>query len=145
MITQVKQVREFMRAFQQEAPDEMRMLCVDIISQRDEMFNEEWIELIESRNTVEQLDAITDMTYVLLGYYVAAGITPETAEAAFNEVHRSNMTKFWSASEIESIPPGCRATLTAGGRYIVKNQDGKVIKSPSYSPANLAQFVKGQA
>ena len=109
------------------------------------IFSEECFELDEAIDLTAQLDAITDMTYVLLGHYVAAGITPETAEAAFSEVHRSNMTKFWSASEIDSLPPGCRATLTAGGRYIVKNADGKVIKSPSYSPANLAQFVKGQA
>lgn len=42
---------------------------------------------------VEVLDAAIDIIYVTLGTAVAAGLTPEQIEAAWNEVHLSNMEK----------------------------------------------------
>jgi predicted HAD superfamily Cof-like phosphohydrolase len=63
-------------------------------------------------------------------------------DKCFAEVHRSNMSKLWSAEEIDRIPADCTATLTYADGYIVKRSDGKVIKSPSYLPANLEQFLK---
>ena len=62
----------------------------------------------------------------------------------FNEIHSSNMTKFWSNDEAFAIAaPNRDYTLTTndGGKtYIVKNKDGKIVKSPSYRPANLENF-----
>lgn len=45
-------------------------------------------------------------------------------EGAFNEVHRSNMSK-----------------LDSDGKP-VKRHDGKILKGPNYSPPNLAPFVQ---
>jgi hypothetical protein len=51
------------------------------------------------------------------------------------------MSKLWSADEIDCIPADCRAVNVGDGRYIVRRNDGKIIKSPSYSPADLRGIV----
>ena len=51
----------------------------------------EWIEAHAEADLVAVADAWGDRVYVLLGDAVAAGLP---AEAIFEEVHRSNMTKF---------------------------------------------------
>jgi len=53
----------------------------------------EWIEAHAEADLVAAADAWGDRAYVLLGDAVAAGLP---AEAIFDEVHRSNMTKFGS-------------------------------------------------
>lgn len=50
----------------------------------------EWTEAHAEGNLVEAADAWGDRLYVLLGDAVAAGLP---AQAIFDEVHRSNMTK----------------------------------------------------
>lgn len=66
----------------------------------------------------EVADGIGDQLVVVLGTACACGLD---AEGIFNEVHRSNMTKF--------LPGG----------YL--DEYGKWIKSPHYSPANLTPFI----
>jgi len=51
----------------------------------------EWIEAHAEADLVSAADAWGDRVYVLLGDAVAAGLP---ADAIFDEVHRSNMTKF---------------------------------------------------
>ncbi len=51
----------------------------------------EWIEAHSGADLVAAADAWGDRVYVLLGDAVAAGLP---ADAIFDEVHRSNMTKF---------------------------------------------------
>ena len=51
----------------------------------------EWIEAHSEADLVSAADAWGDRVYVLLGDAVAAGLP---ADAIFDEVHRSNMTKF---------------------------------------------------
>lgn len=62
----------------------------------------------------------------------------------FMEVHRSNMTKIWSADEIENVDKNEYNVFPIRGmfmKYVVKRKtDGKIIKPASYSPANLKQF-----
>ncbi len=59
----------------------------------------------------------------------------------FNEIHSSNMTKFWHDEEILNVPKDCSFFTNDGGKtFIVKNKDGKIVKSPSYRPANLENF-----
>ena len=60
----------------------------------------------------------TDLLYVLLGTYVAHGLQ-DYAEALFDEVHRSNMSK-----------------LDENGRPIHRD-DGKVLKSRQYSAPDI--------
>lgn len=77
----------------------------------------------------------------------------------FDEVMRSNWTKLWSPQEVfvayknADGPKGIKntggiyywnnliATFT-GDKYLVKDKDGKVIKSPSYLPVNLNPIIE---
>lgn len=71
---------------------------------------------------VATLDALTDLQYVLDGSYVSLGFGP-WKDAAFEEVHRSNMSKVWSDGQVR------------------KHRDGKVMKPSTYSPADLQSVL----
>src|SRR4051812_7991396 len=77
---------------------------------------------INDKHIIEVADALGDLLYVVYGAGVTYGID---LEPVFQEIHRSNMSKLW---------PDGKAHRDTGG---------KVIKSPNYSPANLA-FVLEQ-
>lgn len=66
------------------------------------------------------LKELCDLRYVLDGTAVSLGLPYEDA---YREVHASNMTKVF--------PDGTFHT----------NENGKVIKSPGYRPADMSQFV----
>ena len=161
-------VVEFMRAFGQRVPDSPEMPDDATKSLRAKLCKEERKELDEAKDLTEYLDAVCDSLYVTLGAAAAAGFTSETIGEAFAEVHRSNMSKLWTQSEIEDVRDGTNTTSLgdlSGGLfdnrydvtrptigledqrdYVVKRKDGKVIKSPGYTPANLTQFIgKGAA
>lgn len=70
-------------------------------------------------NVVEIADALADLIYVVL---YAANCYGINLEPVFEEIQRSNMTK-------------------VGGH---KNEYGKLIKPPTYSPANLYLIIKSQ-
>jgi len=76
----------------------------------------EFRDAAAARDLVGMADAIGDLLYVVLGAAVAMGID---SEAVFAEVHRSNMTKLW--------PDGT----------VHRREDGKVLKPPTYSPADI--------
>lgn len=105
-------------------------------------------------NIEEIADGIADSLVVLLGTAVACGID---IKPVFDEVMRSNNSKLWMEEDLENKfpkgisqakennhyptlveeqPEGCTAI------FLVKNKDGKVIKSPSYSPANITPLLK---
>lgn len=65
-------------------------------------------------------DGLADLLYVVLGTAVSCGIN---IEPVFNEVHRSNMTKFIDG---------------------YRRADGKWIKGPSYSPADITSVLQQQ-
>jgi predicted HAD superfamily Cof-like phosphohydrolase len=67
-------------------------------------------------------DALTDLAYVVFGTYVAHGLQ-DVAEALFDEVHRSNMSK-----------------LDENGRPIYR-PDGKVLKSNRFREPDLAAIL----
>ncbi len=94
---------------------------------------------------------------------------PIKSDPIFNEVMRSNWTKLWTREELEHdwpemrgmkditgdwfqpalasrhvtqvLLPGETQHKFIGGAYLVKDSSGKVIKSPSYSPANLQPLI----
>lgn len=56
---------------------------------------------------------------------------------AFEEVHKSNMTKLWT-----TLPEDKSLTVTPkGDRFLVKRKDGKVVKPPTFIPPNLTPFL----
>ena len=99
----------------------------DVLQFRINLINEEageFEQAAKARNLVEMADALADVIYVALGAAVSLGID---LEPVFEEVHRSNMTKVWSDGQVR------------------RREDGKVIKPPTYSPANIAQELERQA
>lgn len=116
-MTTIEMVKEFHEAFVTQ-PDEVIQKC------RLTLLKEELKELedaIAAKDNVEILDALTDLQYVLDGTYIVFGLA-DLKDAAFNEVHASNMSK-----------------LGADGKPIYR-EDGKVLKGENYRPPNLYQF-----
>lgn len=111
-----------------------------------EQANSELLE--ENINQVEQLDALCDLQYVLSGAIIEHGFT-NIFDDAFKEVHRSNMSKACNTLDeayrtLEKLDnEGIKAEFnTEKVPYLIKRcQDGKVLKSINYSPANLKQFI----
>jgi predicted HAD superfamily Cof-like phosphohydrolase len=85
---------------------------------------DELSDAIRRLDLVDCLDALTDLQVVLDGTYLEFGMQG-VKDAAFLEVHRSNMSK-----------------LGADGKPVVRD-DGKVLKGPSYSPPNLSPYING--
>jgi predicted HAD superfamily Cof-like phosphohydrolase len=87
------------------------------------LIQEELNELSEAfaENDVTAVaDALADLLYVTYGAAIACGID---IDPVFQEVHRSNMTK-------------------VGGH---KRADGKWVKPPTYSPANIPPILESQS
>lgn len=128
--TRLEALKEFhvtYGAAYQDAPS----LQVDhkILKCRVALLHEEMAELeasIAAGDLVEILDALVDIEYVLLGTYWTFGLAG-VAEAAFFEVHASNMSK-----------------LGADGKPVVR-EDGKILKGPNYFRPRLAAILAGQA
>jgi len=70
---------------------------------------------------VEMIDALTDLLYVTYGFFHAFGVEPD---AAFDIVHRSNMSK-----------------LDDHGQPIYR-EDGKVLKGPYYQPPDFTGLLR---
>lgn len=145
-------VVEFMRAFGQRVPDSPEMPDEATKTLRARLDKEERRELDEAKDLAEYLDAVCDSLYVTMGAAAAAGFTSETIAEAFWEVHRSNMSKLWTGDEVEAMTgtvfENCYDVTRANVEewvdrcLIVKRKDGKVIKSPGYSPANLWPIIR---
>ena len=81
-------------------------------------------EALKHGDLVETLDALIDLQYVLDGAFLSFGLQ-HVKEIAFNEVHRSNMSK-----------------LGADGKPIRRESDGKVLKGPDYFKPDIVQFLR---
>lgn len=95
----------------------------------------------KSANLVSVADALADIDYVNQGAAVAYGLDLEPFQ---DEVHSSNMSKLWNHYEVINNLGDNKAYGTDTGNYIVKNSDGKVVKSPSYRPADLQRVMVEQ-
>ncbi len=135
-------VEEFMLTFGQAVPGLPKMPLPEVKNFRLHLIDEEADELADSDNLVDYLDAIGDLLYVVYGAALAAGFTERQVDSAFREIHRSNMSKLWSEDELSQLPSDAKAVLSVPGKWIVRRNDGKIIKSPSYSPANLKPIIE---
>jgi predicted HAD superfamily Cof-like phosphohydrolase len=134
-------VREFHEQFRLGAPDAWTNQPWSIAKLRETLISEELEEFMDGAHQCDPVavaDAIADLLYVVYGTAVQYGI--EIAPV-LTEVHRSNMTKLWTDEEIQiALPPAVTIDRVSHGPrgWLVKRQDGKVIKSPSYEPADIA-------
>jgi predicted HAD superfamily Cof-like phosphohydrolase len=86
------------------------------------LIKEEFDELCESDNIVDDLDALIDILVVTIGAIHSLGAN---GEAAWNEVMRTNFAK---------IDPET-------GK-VRKREDGKVLKPQGWTPPNLEPFTR---
>lgn len=99
-------------------------------------------------NKKEEIDALCDIQYVLSGAVLVLGYQ-DIFDEAFNEVHRSNMSKMcgnmnevletqavYSEKGVDSI------FIEKGNGFIVlRKEDNKVLKNVNYSEADLERFI----
>ena len=122
-MTNFESVRKFMETFGQEVKKKAEFPNDKITSLRYDLIKEELGELreaIEKKDIKEVADALTDILYVTYGAGHAFGIN---LDKCFEEVQKSNMSKFG-----------------ADGKPIY-NEKGKVMKGPNYFKPNLSKFV----
>ncbi len=110
----------------------------------------ELAEAIQNKDIVEVADALADLQYVLSGAVLAFGLQDRFA-ALFAEVQRSNMSKACATleeaqatAEWYSVEKNMASSIVEkDGKYIVLREgDKKILKSLSYSPAQLAPLVE---
>ncbi len=102
-------------------------------------------EAIEANDLVEVADAFCDIQYVLSGAILEFGLADQF-KTLFDEVQRSNMSKTCKTME-EALATQKHYQETKGtishieesnGEYLVyRTEDGKVLKSVNYSPADI--------
>lgn len=124
-MTMFDMVSEFHRTYGQEAPEKTRVLPANVLELRISLIMEELREYQAAAfdgdidNIAKEL---ADLVYVVIGTAVAHGIV--RFDDVFAEVHRSNMSK-----------------LDDDGRPILR-EDGKVLKGPNYSPADIRSLLE---
>jgi len=120
-------VREFHEAFGAYIAPSLGEVGDDIRKLRIRLMNEEVNEYLigEENNDIENMaKELADILYIAFGTAVSYGIP---LEDVFEEVHRSNMSK-----------------LGNDGKPVYR-EDGKVLKGPNFSPADIAHvFSKAQ-
>jgi phosphoribosyl-ATP pyrophosphohydrolase len=82
----------------------------------------EFVEAIDSRDSLRIAQEGADLTYVIAGTMVRPGID---LDAAVGEVHRANMSK-----------------IGPDGRFHVRD-DGKILKGPNYQPPDMRCALRG--
>jgi predicted HAD superfamily Cof-like phosphohydrolase len=163
-----KRVKQWMQDFGQETPDKpgapsdaVRLLRAKLIFEEAmetidalgvEVLHDEYpvrfrncdFLVTDDANLVAVADGLADLEVVNTGTAIACGID---LQPCFDEVMRSNDSKAWSGKEVAyNLPPGAIHNINFSGNYIVKRlPDLKVLKSPSYSPANLAPILEAQS
>ena len=125
--TTLEQVQEFHETYGLPVESTPHISCEQTKKLRINLLAEELDELkeaLENNDMVETLDALIDLQYVLDGAFLSFGLH-DVKDAAFNEVHASNMSK-----------------LGEDGRPIRREGDGKVMKGPNYFKPDISQFIK---
>ena len=122
-MTNFEKVGIFMKTFGQELKTKSELSTENINKLRISLIEEELEELklaIKENNIKEVADALTDILYVTYGAGHAFGIN---LDKCFEEVQNSNMSK-----------------LGDDGKPIY-NEQGKVMKGPSYFKPDLNKFI----
>lgn len=123
-------VEAFRRFYQRPVNAAVAPLSDDEIQTHHAIIQEEWDEFwtaVMGSDLIEQVDGALDLIYTLLGYLIHLGISPAQVNAAFEEIHASNLTK-----------------ADTSGKPII-SPAGKILKGPNYTPANLPAAMESQA
>ena len=94
-----------------------------------EEFEDELMPALQTADLVETVDACLDLIYVVMGILVDAGVN---AAPGFEEVHRSNMSKFGADGK----------AIIAGPNDPDGVFEGRVKKGPNYFAPDLAGFLE---
>ncbi|MBC9820100.1 nucleotide pyrophosphohydrolase [Terrabacter sp. MAHUQ-38] len=122
------QVHAFHRAFglpRANTPS-VESVTDEVLRLRERLLDEETAEFAVAshrRDLVGMADALADIVYVAYGTAVTLGLD---LDLILDEVHRSNLSK-----------------LDERGRPVLRH-DGKVLKSPRYSPPDIAAVIAEQ-
>jgi predicted HAD superfamily Cof-like phosphohydrolase len=174
----INKTEEFMQTFHQEINSKPIEVNDNLASLRLELILEELYELAEScnknvftnftnklkkvydkafkefnnerqDNKINKLDALLDLQYVLSGAVSTFGFG-NVFEEAFEEVHKSNMSKVCKNLE-EAILTQEKYNLEGifteikeqqNGTYLIyRNEDKKVLKSIGYKKVELSKFI----
>ena len=123
-MTNFEMVKEFMETFGQTVRTKPTLLDRETTDLRLDLIFEEAGEVhaaVDENDIQNIAKELTDLLVVTYGAGAAYGID---LDACFKEVHRSNMSKLGE----DGLP--------------IYRSDGKVLKGPNYSPANLKEIVK---
>lgn len=134
MTNEQDQITQFMVKATQNTPEYPTIIAPHTANLRVTLILEELLEFAEAVgftlkvdsfrpngnpvNLKDAYDGIIDLLVVVIGAAVAMGLK---LEPGWQEVHRSNMSKFIDGH---------------------RREDGKWIKGPSYSPAQLEPIIK---
>lgn len=152
----LNQVADFHNTFELPILDEPTIPAEKRCLLRVNLLQEELNELKEAiaeNDIVEIADALADLQYVLSGAILEFGLGPKFKHL-FEEVQRSNMSKVCkSLEEAEATvkkyfdKDGTEGHIVErDNQYLVyRNNDGKVLKSVNYSPADLKSIVQAKA
>jgi len=147
-INSLNQVADFHKTFKAPILDTPQIPSEQRCELRVSLLQEELNELsqaIKDKDIVEIADALCDIQYVLSGAVLEFGLGDKFVEL-FNEVQRSNMSKACSTEEeaqrtLEHYKQkdGTEGYYKqVGDKWVTyRNGDDKVLKSISYSPANI--------
>lgn len=120
----IEMLQEFHEKFEVDWHDTPEIPTRLRVNLRAVLIDEEVQELqkaIDESDIIEIADGICDLIYVLIGTAGEYGFA-HLLDECFREVHRSNMSKLWNGE-------------------VKKREDGKVIKSPNYSPADFKSIL----
>lgn len=141
-------VAKFHNTFEMPILDEPTIPAPDRCTLRVNLLQEELNELkeaITNEDLVEVADALCDLQYVLSGAILEFGLAPKF-RLLFEEVQRSNMSKTCRSIEVAKATQvhykETKGTdseiIKKDGVYLVfRKDDGKVLKSVEYSPADI--------
>lgn len=84
--------------------------------------NDEYLEACWHGDIVEIADALGDQLYILCGTILKHGLQHKIEEV-FDEIHRSNMSKF------------------GADKKVLRREDGKILKGPDYTRPNISNIL----
>lgn len=153
-MNRIEKVKEFMITSGQEVKNKIELPSKEIMELRVELLEEEVRELkaaFKVMDLVEVYDAFQDIQYVLDGAINACGMQ-SINDAGFQEVHRSNMSKFCESVEEaeETVKSYAEKNIEVdykkvNDKYVVfRKSDNKTLKSINYSPADLKTLIDYQ-